>query len=286
MQRAISLVDIPYSFRLGLQPLIAANPQAFMGKFKGKVQFDEILTLVENDAAKLVALVANMETGKVTAMATAVKAIGAASARPLLARYPDGIALGTILSSPNATAVSLAKVVTLPDTALASDIAIVLGAGHIDQAITFMTHHVGSLAYGSGDHTLLPNPNPITLSYRGNKKVQITRNRLTHFQTGHTFEQFSFDNTNITRAPQSTFFPLGTTEQTILARAHGTVFSADSTLLVSAVSNDDFASTVVGNYKFGLVPKDNFLSVTQFFPTAGSSVPARVLSAIGRILNK
>jgi hypothetical protein len=292
VQRRISMPDVERNLWKALEAGLGTMSD-FAGKFKGKPQFDQLAGVVtaEGDApaavaGKLIALTNGLDTGGVTALAAAIGKVGLDAARTAYARFPDVASLRTLLTAPNVTGADLTKLAALPASAPLADLVTLLSTGHVDSAVLFHTHHVGSIAHGSGGHEPLDQKAPVTLKYEGMRQVRVTQNRLNHFQTGHTFEQFAFTTDNIDRAAQSTFFPVGTTAESIRQQAMDVVFSADTSVLVSAVFTDEFASRPVGQYRVGLMTKGNFISINQFFLQTGRQIPKAALTAIKNVLGK
>jgi hypothetical protein len=108
----------------------------------------------------------------------------------------------------------------------------------------------------------------------GPRTIRITEYDLNHYRTGHTFENFSFDRANVARAPASTFWPPGTTPETILMQARLAVNEAAPEIARAVGGPPRFfrvpGNVTIGGYQYRVGVDLATGRLTQFFPEGGA----------------
>jgi hypothetical protein len=109
----------------------------------------------------------------------------------------------------------------------------------------------------------------------GPRAIRITEYDLTHYRTGHTFEDFSFAPANVNRAAASTFWPPGTTPETITMQARLAVNEAAPQIGRAFGRQPQFyrvpGNVTVGGYQYRVGIDLATGRLTQFFPEGGAA---------------
>lgn len=87
-------------------------------------------------------------------------------------------------------------------------------AAPADRLQLFRTNHNNTIGFKQGNKTTIVDSTTIELNDGTRRTFNISEFDANHYQQGHTIEQFAFTNQNISRAPQSTFWPTGTSTAT------------------------------------------------------------------------
>jgi len=162
----------------------------------------------------------------------------------------------------------------------------------LDWTEDFHIHHQGTITLGSGSDTVLASPSSfVDLSLTsGVRRIIITQYDLNHFLTGHTFEQFVFNSSNIGRNAFSTMWPAGTSDATILATARQVMQDpALATKIQGAMtSSNGFVADIVsiGGDRYVVGVQVSTGRLTQFYKDNGVRIPKGALQAIRDILGK
>jgi hypothetical protein len=144
-----------------------------------------------------------------------------------------------------------------------------------DRQALFGAQNTNTIGFKQGDKIAPVDTAKLELSDGTTLELKITEYDTNHYQQGHTVEQYSFQNQNINRAANSTFWPPGTSLDTIKLHAKVGVQQLRPELEAAIkAGTPNFVSkevTVAGiNYKIGVEVSTK--RITQFYPQSGTGI--------------
>jgi hypothetical protein len=170
--------------------------------------------------------------------------------------------------------------------------------GAVDALDTFNRVHIGSIPSGSGSISNVVQSTNLTLPNGSAIQVDLTEERLFHFLTRHTYEEFAFSPRNsFTGNRISTLWTSGYTRTQILQDAQSVLqTSVVRQSIETAITNGqpgpvEITGVVVGNWQYTIrvalpTPPATTYQLIQMFPQSGIPTHRNVLRGLAEILGK